>query len=139
MSGRNAATVVLVVLVLAGCAGGASRPADQTGATGFPTGSFETRITRQDLRSKPFPLSNAHVETLTFRDGRWRDVWLPRRPDQPPAGGRLVVRGDTVRFTPTFDVLRWNYYRGELTFRVVSVPDAFARFTYAVHPWRKVK
>ena len=120
-------------------------PAEATpvrGAPRFPTGTFETRITRADLRGTGFPLSNAHWEDLTFTsDGRWRDVWFhPRRTDQPPGGGRYTVRGNVVTLTPANpDVLRWSYYRGLLTFRVISDPDAFGRFTYTVHAWRRIR
>jgi hypothetical protein len=34
--------------------------------------------------------------------------------------------------------LRWSYYRGRLTFKVVDVPDAGGRFGYNAHAWRKV-
>ena len=108
----------------------------------FPTGTFETRITRADLRRTGFPLSNAHWEDLTFtNDGRWRDLWFhPRRADQPPASGRYTVRGNVVTLTPANpDVLRWSYYRGLLTFQVISDPDAFGSFTYTVHPWRRIR
>lgn len=108
----------------------------------FPTGTFETQITVADLRGRGFPANNAHWETLTFRkNGTWRDVWFhPRRPDQPPAGGHYSVRGSVITLTPANpDVLHWSYDRGQLTFRVVSDPDRFGRFTYTVHPWRKIK
>ena len=108
----------------------------------FPTGTFETKITSADLRGTPFPLENAHWETLTFRkDGTWRDVWLhPRRADQPPGEGHYTVRGDVITLVPANpDVLRWSYYRGLLTFKVISDPDAFGSFTYTVHPWRKIR
>jgi TRAP-type C4-dicarboxylate transport system substrate-binding protein len=108
----------------------------------FPTGTFETKITVADLRGTGFPANNAHWETLTFRkNGTWRDVWFhPRRPDQPPAGGHYSVQGSVITLTPANpDVLHWSYDRGQLTFRVVSDPDRFGRFTYTAHPWRKIK
>jgi hypothetical protein len=117
---------------------GGGSPTTVQGA--FPQGTFETRITLSDLRNTGFPSSNAHWETLTFRNGRWRDVWFhPRRTDQPSAGGRYVNRGGELTLLPVHDVLRWSYYRNQLTFRIVSVPDGFARFTYTVHPWRRIR
>jgi TRAP-type C4-dicarboxylate transport system substrate-binding protein len=107
----------------------------------FPTGTFETILTRAQVTKAGFPADNAHWETLTFRkDGTWLDVWFnPRRPDQPPAGGKYTVRGDTLTLTPAGpDVLKWSYFRGQLTFRIVNVPDAFGQFTYTAHPWRKI-
>lgn len=108
----------------------------------FPVGTFETRITAADLRGTVFPLENAHWERLTFRqDGTWRDVWFhPSRADQAAGEGRYTVRGDVLTLTPANpDVLRWSYYRGRLTFTVISDPDAFGSFTYTVHPWRKIR
>jgi hypothetical protein len=109
----------------------------------FPTGTFETILTRAQVTKAGFPADNAHWETLTFRkDGTWLDVWFnPRRPDQPPLGGKYTVHGDTLtlNFPNTGrDVLKWSYFRGQLTFRVVSVPDPFAQFTYTAHPWRRI-
>jgi TRAP-type C4-dicarboxylate transport system substrate-binding protein len=109
----------------------------------FPTGTFETKLTRAQVIKAGFPADNAHWETLTFRNnGTWLDVWFnPRRPDQPPLGGKYTVHGDTLtlNFPNTGrDVLKWSYFRGQLTFRVVSVPDPFAQFTYTAHPWRRI-
>jgi hypothetical protein len=108
----------------------------------FPTGTFETILTRADVVKAGFPPENAHWETLTFRkNGTWWDVWFhPRRADQPPGGGKYTVRGDTLTLTPAGpDVVKWSYFQGQLTFRIVSVPDAFAQFTYTAHPWRKIR
>jgi TRAP-type C4-dicarboxylate transport system substrate-binding protein len=108
----------------------------------FPTGTFETVLTRSDVVNAGFPPENAHWETLTFRkNGTWWDVWFhPRRSDQPPGGGKYTVRGDTLTLTPAGpDIVKWSYFRGQLTFRIVSVPDAFAQFTYTAHPWRKLR
>jgi hypothetical protein len=107
----------------------------------FPTGTFETILTRAQVVKAGFPGDNAHWETLTFRkNGTWLDVWFhPRRADQPPAGGTYTVHGDTLTLTPAGpDVLKWSYFRGQLTFRIVNVPDAFGQFTYTAHPWRKI-
>jgi hypothetical protein len=133
--GTVAAGATFATLVT-GCGGSAG-----TGkASGpFPKGTFKTTITREDLRGTPFPDSDAHVELLTFANGTWRDVWLPRRADQPIAGGRLLVRGNEVTFVGPGDRLTWSYYRGNLTFRIVGVADTFARFTYTVHPWHKIR
>lgn len=108
----------------------------------FPTGTFETQITAADLRGTPFPAEDAHWERLTFRaDGTWRDEWFhPRRADQPVGEGRYTVEGNVVTLMPANpDVLKWSYYRGFLTFRIVSDPDVFGSFTYTVHPWRKIR
>jgi TRAP-type C4-dicarboxylate transport system substrate-binding protein len=107
----------------------------------FPTGTYETRITVADLRDTGFPPSFAHFERVTFRkDGTWRDVWFhPRLANQPPGGGHYTVHGNVVKLVPANpDTVRWSYYRGVLTFTIIDVSDAFARFTYTVHPWRKV-
>jgi hypothetical protein len=131
--------LVFAALALAGCGGSASRSiAVKSGR--FPTGTFETKISGADLERTGFPLRNAHWETLTFEHGRWRDVWFhPRRSDQPPGEGDYVVHGHELTLLPPRDVVRWSYYRDQLTFRIVDVSDAFARFVYTVHAWRRVK
>jgi hypothetical protein len=107
----------------------------------FPLGTFETIITAHDVAQAGFPADNAHYETLTFRsNGTWRDVWFhPRRADQEPFGGHYTVIGNVLRLHPTPDTLRWSYSHGLLTLHPLSVPDAFARFVYAAHPWKKIK
>jgi C4-dicarboxylate-binding protein DctP len=116
--------------------------AGRSGASAFPTGTFETVLTREDMRRAGFSTSDAHTERLTFRkDGTWWDVWLrPRRSDQPPGGGHYRVDGDQVTLTPANpDVLKWSYFRGLLRFQIVMDSDALGRLTYTAHPWRKVK
>lgn len=140
-----AALAALVAAIAAGCGSGAG---DGATRSRFPEGTFEVRITRQDLRRAgldTYP-NYPHVERLTLRDGRWRGLYLPRRSYQPPAGGRYELRGNEVTFVLEYppegrggrDVLRWSYFRGELTFRVVDVVDRGARLGYIAHPWRKV-
>jgi hypothetical protein len=130
------ATALTFATLAAGCGGSAG-----TGRTNgpFPKGTFKTKITREDLRGTPFPDRDTHVELLTFANGTWRDVWLPRRADQPIAGGRLLIRGNDVTFEGAGDRLKWSYYRGNLTFRIVEVADPFARFIYTVHPWHQIR
>jgi hypothetical protein len=107
----------------------------------FPTGTFLQKITAADLHRAGLDLDDAHWERLTFRaDGTWTDVWFhPRVAGQPPAGGRYVVRGDTLRLLGTPDTVRWRYAAGKLTFSVVHVPDRLARLGYVAHPWQKIK
>jgi len=133
------AALACLIGVSSSFAGGAGQT--RKSASAFPLGTFETIITRQDVARGGFPADDAHYETLTFsRNGTWRDVWFhPRRADQAPAGGHFAVKGNVLRLLGTPDSVRWSYSLGLLTLRPVSVPDAFARFTYTVHPWRKIK
>jgi hypothetical protein len=107
----------------------------------FPLGTFETIITAQDVAQAGFPADDAHSETLTFRRNHtWLDVWFnPSRADQEPFGGRFTVKGTVLSLHPTPDTLRWSYSHRLLTLRPLNVPDAFAQFVYAVHPWKKIK
>jgi hypothetical protein len=131
------------VACLLGSASAIAATTAQTGgaASTFPLGTFETILTSQDVARAGFPAKNAHYETLTFRSaGTWRDVWFhPRRADQEPFGGPFTVKGNVLRLHPTPDTLRWSYSHGLLTLRPLTVPDAFARFVYAAHPWKKIK
>ncbi len=109
----------------------------------FPTGTFETVLTRAEVIKAGFPASNAASQTLTFRKNGtwWNVVFDPTTPQNPPGGGRYTVRGDILTLGPPAgpDVLKWSYFRGELTFQIVSVPDPFAQFGYTAHPWRKIR
>ena len=113
----------------------------------FPEGTFQTIITRQDLRRENSQFPYPGTLTLIVKGGTWRGILTPRTPGQPDAGGRVIVRGDQVTFVLEFppeakgtrDVLKWSYFQDRLTFKVVDVEDAGARFGYTVHPYRKVK
>ena len=107
----------------------------------FPTGTFLTKITTADLFRAGLDLNDAHWEKVTYRaDRTWVDIWFhPRVSDQPPAHGRYVVRGDTLRVLGTPDTVRWHYDGRALTFKVVHVPDGLARLIYTAHPWQRIR
>ena len=139
MAAHRLSWILALAALAAGCSG-ASGDGSGSAHEAFPQGTFVTKITGPDLHDTGFPSGNAHWETLTFRDGTWRDVWFhPRRADQPPARGRYVINDHELTLLPVRDVVRWSYFRGQLTFRIVEVADSFARFTYTVHPWRRIK
>jgi hypothetical protein len=127
---------VALAAVAFGTTSGATASADR-----FPTGTFLTKITPADLYRAGLDLNDAHWDKLTFRaDGTWVDIWFhPRVPDQPPARGHYVVRGDTLRLLGTPDTVRWHYDGQALTFKVVHVPDRLARLGYVAHPWRRIR
>ena len=71
----------------------------------------------------------------------------PTRADQPPGYGIYTVRGDLsdVRlpvprqiFAAYSETVRWSYYRGELSFEIVSVADPDGVVFYRAHPWHRV-
>jgi TRAP-type C4-dicarboxylate transport system substrate-binding protein len=121
-------------------------PSEGGGRTGaaakFPQGPFESKITAEDFRR-----GHASVESgspmpfvFTFRNGRWHTN------EHPQFGGRYVVHGDEVTFIVSRplenkgqrETLKWSYFRGELTFKIVDVADAGSRVIYTAHPWRRV-
>jgi hypothetical protein len=108
---------------------------------GPPPGTYLTKITADDLVRAGLAREDAHWETLTLRaDGTWRDVWFhPRSAQQPPAEGRYVVSGDTVRLLGTPDIVGWRYARGALTLTARHVPDRLARLVYTAHPWTRIR
>lgn len=125
-------------------------PAAAEAATPFPDGKFVTTVTLADL--KHAGLDRAHhpdfpaTFTTVLRAGRWRQTWEPRDPNGPAfAAGSLRVHGNQVTFVGEYprdivgvrELLRWNYYRGELGLDVLSVGDPIARLVYSAHPWRK--
>jgi hypothetical protein len=133
---RNLALVALAAVALA-----AAGSADSRSLTTFPTGTFLTKLTKQDVIAAGFPASDAHWETLTFRkDGTWTNVWFhPKQTNQPPTNPRhkYVITGNKLRLLTTPDTVRWHFANGLMTFTIVSVPDKMARLAYTAHPWRK--
>jgi TRAP-type C4-dicarboxylate transport system substrate-binding protein len=115
-----------------------------SGTNRFPEGTFETTITKADFLRQhvtlAFMAGFPNPLKVTIRDGRWRTN------DVIPNGGRYIVHGDEVTFVYDEPVenrgeretLKWTYYRGELSFRIVSVADTGARAIYVSHPWRRV-
>lgn len=108
----------------------------------FPEGRFETPLTAADFEAagtesdpglpKPF--------RVTIRHGRWKTN------EDPPFGGHLIVHGDEVAFAidqpadaaGDRETLKWSFYRGQLTFKVVDVNGPGSRVIYTAHPWRRI-
>jgi hypothetical protein len=132
------ASCVLGFALLGGTAGAVG---SQFASSGFPTGTFLTKITIADLQRAGLDPNDAHWEKVTYRaDGTWVDVWFhPRLPDQPPAHGRYTVRGDKLRLLGTPDTVRWQYDGHALRFKVIRVPDRLARLVYTAHPWQRIR
>jgi TRAP-type C4-dicarboxylate transport system substrate-binding protein len=125
--------------VLAHCTTPAPRPVAHGGR--FPEGRFVSTLTKADFEAggatydPTFPVPFK----ITIHNGRWNTN------ERPPYSGPLLINGPLVTFVieqPTADkaseTVRWNYYRGELTFKVVSVADAASRVLYTAHPWHKI-
>jgi hypothetical protein len=152
-------TVFVAVLFLTGCLGGRSdnKPSGkpeqnlqgQANAP-FPEGTFVTVLTAQDFDRAGVPRPNAPLpatQTTTIHGRRWHEVETPKAPGTS-GGGRLVVRGHQVTFITenppgsvpfrVRDVLRWSYFRGQLTFRIIGVLDGGAKVSYTAHPWHKI-
>jgi TRAP-type transport system periplasmic protein len=119
-----------------------SRQAVATRAGAFPQGVFESRVTPADFRREharvdpTFPLP----WRISIHAGRWKTN------EHPPFSGRYVVSGDEITFViqeppenrGTRETVKWTYYRGELTLRIVSVADSGSRAIYRSHPWRRI-
>jgi len=119
-----------------------SEPARATGSRSFPQGTFESRLTPADFRkgNSPWNVGFPTPWRIVIRDGRWHTN------EHPPFAGRYSVRGDELTFlilTPpdhhnVREVVRWTYFRNQLTLRVVSVADSGSRVIYTAHPWHRV-
>jgi len=119
----------------------------QKGAT-IPPGNYVTTDTVADFQANGVvgPDWNKPI-TWTYHlhaDGKVEQTQVPNYPDQPLTDGHYVVHGDEVTFfwnraaelTP--ETVRWSYFRGVLTFRVISVQDPTGQVMYNAHPWHKV-
>jgi TRAP-type C4-dicarboxylate transport system substrate-binding protein len=128
---------------------GLSAPAGSSkhGAT-IPPGNYATTDTVADFQAggQYGPDWNKPI-TWTYHlhaDGKLEQTQVPDYPDQGPIYGHYVVHGDEVTFfwnaasglTP--ETVRWSYFKGELTFTIVSVQDTAGRVMYSAHPWHKV-
>lgn len=113
------------------------------GAVPFPTGTFVSVLTPKEVANAGLPPDDANTNTLIFRkDGTWEELWSdPTEPAQPPESGPYTVHGDILTLGPAASdwVLNWSYFRGLLTFRVVSDPDQLGVFLFSTNPWRKVQ
>ena len=118
------------------------------GAT-IPPGVYVTTNTPADLHAGGVygPESERDLTTTTtiHADGTYEQPQNPQYPGQPIVRGRYTVVGDTVTFTAdpdaglTPEVVRWSYYQGRLTFRIVNVQDSAGVVLYTAHPWRKIR
>lgn len=87
--------------------------------------------------------------TTRMRDGRWSQNRTPLSIDPKykdgwwgtytASGDRLTFRYLNPEDAGTTETVRWSYYDGRLTFKLVDVADRSARAIYAAHPWRKVR
>jgi TRAP-type C4-dicarboxylate transport system substrate-binding protein len=117
------------------------------GATIRP-GNYATTVTVADLRAGGVYGADWNKPiTYTYHmhaDGKVEQTQVPDYPDQGPIYGHYVVHGDEVTFiwnaasglTP--EKLRWSYFRGQLTFGIISVQDSTGQVQYVAHPWHKV-
>jgi hypothetical protein len=117
------------------------------GAT-MPPGNYATTVTVADLRAGGLYGTDWNKPiTFTYHihaDGKVEQTQTPDYPDQGPIYGHYVLHGDEVTFiwnaasglTP--EKLRWSYFRGQLTFSIISVQDPTGQVQYVAHPWRKV-
>jgi TRAP-type C4-dicarboxylate transport system substrate-binding protein len=121
-----------------------TKPLVASGASRFPQGMYEETVTKADFaRQHVTPSSVGDFPMpwrITMRKGRWHTN------ERMPTGGRYVVDGDEITFLyddppenrGRRETVRWTYYRGGLTFRVVDVADGGSVAIYVSHPWRRI-
>jgi TRAP-type C4-dicarboxylate transport system substrate-binding protein len=133
----------------------AGRPAgggQPTGTASIPNGIYVTRTTVADLRrvGQLGPdWETSMTWTTRMRDGRWTQNRTPLAIDPKykdgwwgtytASGDRLTFRYLNPEDAGTTETVRWSYYDGRLTFKLIDVADLSARAIYAAHPWRKVR
>ena len=121
----------------------------QRGPSGstLPEGSYTTTLTAADFRGFAGNVAKqVGTWTTTLRNGRFRQVLTPTRANQQPGFGAYTVNGDQMTFffrspgqMPGIrETVGWSYYRGELSFEIVSVADSAGAILYTAHPWRRV-
>jgi TRAP-type C4-dicarboxylate transport system substrate-binding protein len=120
------------------------------GGSKIPAGTYVTTDTVADWQAGGqygSDWNTAVTWTIVLRaDGTVRETQAPDYPDQGPASGHYVVKGDEVTFSlyqpianwSATETVRWSYFDGQLTFAIVDVADTGSRVIYTAHPWRKV-
>jgi TRAP-type C4-dicarboxylate transport system substrate-binding protein len=114
----------------------------------IPPGTYVTTDTVADFEAGGQYGSDWNKDitwTIVMRaDGTVRETEVPDYPNQGPATGHYVVKGDEVTFSVSqktgwsaVETVRWSYFDGQLTFAIVSVSDTGSRVIYTAHPWRK--
>ncbi len=115
----------------------------------IPPGTYVTTDTVADFQAGGVVGDDWNKDinwTIVMRpDGTVRETQVPDYPDQGPATGHYVVKGDEVTFYLSqttnwsgVETVRWSYFDGQLTFAIVSVADSGSRVIYLAHPWRKI-
>lgn len=126
----------------------ATEPASGPAGPSIPSGTYQVTVTKEEWAADGF-IGRDFQADVTYTwvlkdDGTLLVTQRPDYPDQGPLSGRYAVRGDIVTFTydpsPTGslspEVVRWSFFKGTLSFTVVSVEDAPGRLIYG-KPWRK--
>jgi hypothetical protein len=130
-----------LIALIAAAAGSLLIAVSATASPQFPQGRFASPLTAADFKryggkiDPKFP----HPWIITIRSGRWETN------EHPPFGGPYLVHGNRITFVVDHplkakghrETLKWSYYRGQLTFQIVSgVGDDAA--IYLAHPWRRM-
>jgi TRAP-type transport system periplasmic protein len=122
--------------------------AQQAGGT-IPPGTYVTTDTTADWQAGGQYGSDWNT-AITFTwvlraNGTLHETQVPDYPDQGPANGHYVDKGDEVTFylsQPSgwsgVETVRWSYFDGQLTFAIVNVADSSSRVIYTAHPWHKI-
>ena len=129
------------------CESKQAAPKEHSGRT-FPEGTYVTTLTANDFQGFAGNVADqVGTYTITLRDGHFRHVLTPARQTQPPGFGIYTVHGDELtlvfqspdQLPGVRETVRWSYYRGELSFTIVSVADSAGEAFYTAHPWRKIR
>jgi hypothetical protein len=117
----------------------------------IPNGTYVVTVTKADYRRFGEHGEIAQQDrrhTMRFRGGRLtyaldpeygprEDRCLPCRATYETAGDRLTIDWERPDFSN--EIVRWSFFRGELTFKDPDVDGAAERAHYLAHPWRKVR
>jgi TRAP-type C4-dicarboxylate transport system substrate-binding protein len=119
---------------------------NQSAGSTIPEGKYVTTLTEKDFsRFHGNAKRPTETWTTTLRGGHFWQVTT--RAGEPPGDGIYTVRGNHLvtfvylspaDFHGVRETVRWSYYRGELSFEIVSVTDPDSVVFYRAHPWHRV-
>ncbi len=136
--------------VPADCTKPAPRITSTAGTATIPNGTYEVHDTVADFERWGQYGDEWEVPitfTTTLQNGRWRHWQKPGFGIDGLLHGTFRTEGDIAYFKAVGSLgaelapwsARWSYFKGELTFEPLEIPDLGLRIIFGAHPWKRIR